>query len=105
MSERYVFDPRDTRYKAPFGAVACGTEVRFTLRPLAKEQFVSCTLLVWQEFAFCSQEVALPSPGNGHFTGTFADCATVDGVHPNDYGFVRMAESIGTGVVKFLPAR
>ena len=55
MSERYVFDPRDTRYKAPFGAVACGTEVRFTLRPLAKEQFVSCTLLVWQEFAFCSQ--------------------------------------------------
>ena len=71
MSERYVFDPRDTRYKTPFGAVACGTEVRFTLRPFAKERFTACTLLIWNEFAFCSQEIDLPSPGEGLFTGTF----------------------------------
>ena len=71
MSERYVFDPRDTRYKSPFGAVACGTEVRFTLRPLAKEKFTACTLLVWNEFAFHSQEVELSAPGEGLFTGTF----------------------------------
>ena len=71
MSERYVFDPRDTRYKTPFGAVACGTEVLFTLRPLAKERFTACTLLIWNEFAFSSQEIDLPSPGEGLFTGTF----------------------------------
>ena len=71
MSEHYVFDPRDTRYKTPFGAVACGTEVLFTLRPLAKERFTACTLLIWNEFAFSSQEIDLPSPGEGLFTGTF----------------------------------
>ena len=71
MSERYVFDPRDSRYKTPFGAVTCGTEVRFTLRPLAKEQFVACTALIWNEFAFHSQEVELSHPGPGLFTGTF----------------------------------
>ncbi|MBR3692822.1 MAG: SGNH/GDSL hydrolase family protein [Clostridia bacterium] len=43
--------------------------------------------------------------GQAHFTGIYADCATVDGCHPNDYGFVRMAQSIGGAVEKFLPAR
>ena len=84
MSERYVFDPRDTRYKSPFGAVECGTEVRFTLRPLAKEQFTGCTLLAWQEFGFYSQEVPLSSPGEGLFTGTFTAPAEPDLVW---YGF------------------
>ncbi len=70
MSASYVFDPRDTRYKSPFGAVTCGEEVRFTLRPLAKERFVSCSLLIWQEFGFCSQEIELDAPGEGLFTGT-----------------------------------
>ncbi len=71
MSERYVFDPRDIRYKSPFGAVACGTDVSFTLRPLAREEFISCTLLIWQEFAFQSHEIDLLSPGIGIFFGTF----------------------------------
>ena len=84
MSERYVFDPRDTRYKAPFGAVECGTEVRFTLRPLAKEQFIDCTLLAWQEFGFFSQEIPLSAPGEGLFTGTFTAPAQPDLVW---YGF------------------
>lgn len=31
----------------------------------------------------------------GHiFDGLFADCSTVDGVHPNDLGFARMAEKL-----------
>ncbi len=70
MSERYVFDPRDARYKSPFGAVSCGTEVSFTLRPLPQEQFTACTLLIWQEFAFTGQEIDLPG-GAGLFSGTF----------------------------------
>ncbi len=71
MSEKYVFDPRDSRYKSPFGAVRCGAEVRFTLRPLAREEFVSCTLLIWQEFAVTAQEVDLTAPGEGLFTGVY----------------------------------
>ncbi len=71
MSERYVFDPRDLRYKSPFGAAACGTEVSFTLRPLVQERFTACTLLIWQEFAFTGQEIDLPALGEGLFSGTF----------------------------------
>lgn len=32
--------------------------------------------------------------GMNFFNGEYADCATVDGCHPNDYGFVRMAEAV-----------
>ncbi|MCQ2485183.1 MAG: SGNH/GDSL hydrolase family protein [Clostridia bacterium] len=32
--------------------------------------------------------------GMNFFSGEYADCATVDGCHPNDYGFVRMAEAV-----------
>lgn len=69
MSEPYVFDPRDLRYKSPFGAVPCGTEVTFTLRPLVRETFVSCTLVAWKEFAVCAQETPLPPMGPGLFRG------------------------------------
>lgn len=34
--------------------------------------------------------------GNGIFRGAYEDCCTVDGTHPNDYGFVRMADAIGS---------
>jgi glycosidase len=33
MSIQPTFNPRDCRYKAPYGAVAAGTAVQFTLRP------------------------------------------------------------------------
>ena len=33
--------------------------------------------------------------GLSFFSGPFGECATVDNVHPNTYGFVRMAEGIG----------
>ena len=86
------------------------------LRPETPVVFVSSAMPMWENrraVVFATYEKALREgdrniafvDGLSHFTGTFADCATVDGVHPNDYGFVRMAESIGTGVVKFLPAR
>ena len=84
MSERYVFDPRDSRYKTPFGAAVCGSEVIFTLRPLVKEQFVACTLLIWQEFAFSAQEIDLSSPGPGLFSGTYTTPSHPDLVW---YGF------------------
>jgi len=34
-----IYNSRDLRYKAPYGAVAAGTEVRFTLRPSRAEGF------------------------------------------------------------------
>lgn len=33
--------------------------------------------------------------GNVIFRGAYEDCCTVDGTHPNDFGFVRMADVIG----------
>ena len=32
--------------------------------------------------------------GEGIFRGPYEDCCTVDSVHPNDFGFLRMAEAI-----------
>jgi len=64
MSDRFVFDPRDERYKAPFGAVPCGTRVSFTLRPLSSEGFTACTLLICREFAGVDEEYELPAMGS-----------------------------------------
>ena len=33
MTCQPIYDSRDARYKTPYGAVASGTVVRFTLRP------------------------------------------------------------------------
>ncbi|MBR3704270.1 MAG: alpha-glucosidase C-terminal domain-containing protein [Oscillospiraceae bacterium] len=46
-----IFDPRDSRYKQPFGAVPCAAEVTLTLRPPASERFQRCTLIAYGEFA------------------------------------------------------
>ena len=40
--------------------------------------------------------------GQTMFDGEFADCCTVDGCHPNDLGFYRMAISIGAVVEKVI---
>ncbi|MBQ7485749.1 MAG: alpha-glucosidase C-terminal domain-containing protein [Oscillospiraceae bacterium] len=73
MYDRYVFNPRDERCKAPFGAVPCGTEVSFTLRPLAREGFCACTLLVEQDFSGKNEEIPLPPVGDGGdlFSGVY----------------------------------
>ena len=39
MHYRPTYDSRDLRYKSPYGAVASGTPVAFTLRPGRAEGF------------------------------------------------------------------
>ena len=73
MSDQFIFDPRDSRYKSPFGAVACSQCVTFTLRPLSGEGFVSCALVADCEFAGETQSCDLTDEG-GHgdlFTGVY----------------------------------
>ena len=36
------------------------------------------------------------------FRGAYEDCCTVDGTHPNDYGFVLMAEAISAEIRRIL---
>ena len=64
MTNAFVFDPRDSRYKSPFGAAACSTEVTFTLRPLRREGFVSASLLCHCEFAARDLSIPLPAVGD-----------------------------------------
>ena len=74
MSDHFIFDPRDERYKSPFGAVVCGQSVRFTLRPLSGEGFVACCLVANCEFAEETRTCDLHDEG-GHgdlFSGVFA---------------------------------
>ncbi len=63
MTDRFVFDSRDERYKTPYGAVSCGTEISFTLRPLAGEGFTACSLLILLEFSGIVLEQDLPAIG------------------------------------------
>ena len=39
MPDLETFDPRDSRFKSPYGAVPSGTKVAFNLRPLRAEGF------------------------------------------------------------------
>ncbi|MBQ3549092.1 MAG: alpha-glucosidase C-terminal domain-containing protein [Oscillospiraceae bacterium] len=64
-----VFDSRNEKYKAPFGAVVCGTEVRFFVE--AEKEFSACTLLCFGEFADSHTETLL-SPCEGGFVGVYA---------------------------------
>ncbi|MBQ2061544.1 MAG: glycoside hydrolase family 13 protein [Oscillospiraceae bacterium] len=73
MSDHFIFDPWDLRYKSPFGAVKCGQSVRFTLRPLSGEGFVACCLMADCEFAGEKRTCDLLDEG-GHgdlFSGVF----------------------------------
>ena len=38
MNHRHIYDSRDLRFKTPYGAVAAGTVVQFTLRPRQEDQ-------------------------------------------------------------------
>ena len=62
-----VFDPRDAACKSPFGAVACGAEVSFTLRD---GDYYACELLVHREFAGVDEVFPLP-PAEGGFSGIY----------------------------------
>ena len=63
MSEPFVFDPRCTLCKYPYGAVPCGTPVTLHVRPEGREGFVRCALLLRQEFAGQDREWELPAEG------------------------------------------
>ena len=67
-----VFDSRDENCKSPFGAVVCGTQVRFALHPQAQQGFSRCALVTHGEFADLRQETELSSGPDGSFAGTFA---------------------------------
>jgi cyclomaltodextrinase len=56
MSEPFVFDSRCELCKYPFGAVPHGTHVLFHVRPLAREGFTHCALVIQAEFARYREE-------------------------------------------------
>ncbi|MBD5150379.1 MAG: glycoside hydrolase family 13 protein [Oscillibacter sp.] len=58
-----IFDPRDSRCKAPYGAVPCGTKITFTLRLPRTEGFSACRMLLFEEFADAYWEVSLSRAG------------------------------------------
>ncbi len=62
MSEPFVFDPRNTLYKDPFGAAVCGQSILFRCRPLTTDDFTACTLVLYHEFADRVEEIPL-TPG------------------------------------------
>ncbi len=49
MIDHQTYNSRDSRYKTPYGAVASGTTVSFTLRPDVKETFTEGTLIAYFE--------------------------------------------------------
>lgn len=59
-----IFNSRNSLYKSPFGAVPCGTDISFTLRPPLAEGFVSAVLLLHLEFAGEHRELPLSSAGS-----------------------------------------
>ncbi len=61
------FDPRDIRYKSPFGAAETGSQARFALRD---DTYYGCELLVQREFAGVEDICALP-PAEGGFAGEY----------------------------------
>lgn len=63
MSEPFVFDPWYQLCKAPFGAVTCFQSVQFCVRPLAREGFTHCALVLHLEFSGMREERELHCDG------------------------------------------
>lgn len=66
MSEPFVFDPRCSSCKSPFGAVPCGQEIAFHCRPLASERFSHCALILRGEFSGTERRTELCLDGSEH---------------------------------------
>ena len=60
MSEPFVFDPRHSSCKTPYGAVPCGVAVSFRCRPLASEGFTHCSVIFRGELFGWFEENELP---------------------------------------------
>ena len=63
MSEPFVFNPRSSAYKTPFGAVPCGGSVTFHCRPLASEGFDHCALILRGEFSATEAHIEFACDG------------------------------------------
>ena len=72
----HIFDSRDSRYKTPYGAVPCGTQITVTLRPPRAEGFSACDLLLFEEFSEGYWETPLSLAGEEEdravFTGSYS---------------------------------
>ncbi|MBD5162294.1 MAG: glycoside hydrolase family 13 protein [Oscillibacter sp.] len=70
-----IFDPRDSQYKTPYGAVPCGAKITVTLRPDRSEKFSACSLVLFEEFAdaYWEQPLTLAGEETGRtlFTGSY----------------------------------
>ncbi len=51
MRDPFVFDSRSEFCKKPFGAVPCGSEVMFHVRPLTRDGYSRCVLVARREFS------------------------------------------------------
>ena len=63
MSGSYVFDPRHAACKSPFGAVCCEQTITINCRPLQRERFTHCALVLYHEFSNIHEEVAMTPAG------------------------------------------
>lgn len=63
MSEPFVFDPRHSFCKTPFGAVPCGAAVTLCCRPLASEGFTHCAVILRGSSPVRKERSNLPGRG------------------------------------------
>lgn len=63
MNVSAVFDSRDAQYKKPYGALPCGKGWSLTCRPLAREGFTHCSVIIRREFAGHEMEAEMPFTG------------------------------------------
>lgn len=63
MSEPFVFDPRCSLCKEPYGAVPCGQTVTLHCRPMACEAFTHCAVVLQYEFSNTTRELELSCSG------------------------------------------
>ena len=63
MSEPFVFDPRCSLCKEPYGAVPCGSSVNLRVRPMAYEGFTHVALVMKFDFSGETREVPLHYAG------------------------------------------
>ncbi len=93
-----VYNSRDLNCKTPYGAVPCNTEISLTLRPLTAEGFLSCTLVLYHEFADETQEVPLSPAGTQDGSTLFSGAYTAPETPELIWYYFRFAGKDGTAV-------
>lgn len=54
MRDPFVFDSRSEFCKKPYGAVPCGSDVVFHVRPLTRDGYSRCVLVARRSLRFIS---------------------------------------------------